>query len=53
MSYQDGFRDCLDVIERLLLKNGIYTERIEEIIAELRASVAEKKTEVILRELGL
>lgn len=53
MSYQDGFRDCLDVIEHLLVNRGLYNDKIGEIIEELRAAIAEKKIAHIMYELGL
>lgn len=53
MSYEQGFLDCLDVLERLLIKRGLYTDEIREVVAELRAAVAEKKVESVLFRLGL
>jgi len=53
MSYADGFRDALDLVERMLIKKGTYSDDVREVIEYLRAAVIEKKAEKLLFELGL
>jgi len=53
VSYVDGFLDAINVVERMLVRRGLYTKEIAEILETLRSAAIEKKMEKILLELGL
>ena len=52
-SYEEGFRDALDLMEHYLRKRGLLRREVKEILDDLRAAVVDKKIEKIKLELGL
>ncbi|MCD6563096.1 MAG: hypothetical protein J7K23_04155 [Thermoproteales archaeon] len=53
MSYEDGFRDAIDLVEHYLRKYNISEEKIRKIIRDLREAITEEKMEKVKMKLGL